>query len=320
MKTIYIMCPAQSGSGGPELLHQLSDKLINYNFKVYFYYYGPNLDNPTYPDFKNYKINIASSIPDSENNIIICPETSPRLLLKYKKCIKVIWWLSVDNYYAKIKLSKKSIILDKLHLYFNPKSTKYLHFVQSRYAREHVKSLGVSSNRIYDLSDYLNKDFINIGLRNNKEKENIILYNPKKGLEYTRLLSKQDYQHKYQWIPLMNFTRSEMIEMLCKAKLYIDFGNHPGKDRIPREAVICKCCIITNKKGSAYYNDDVDIADEYKFDTDTTSLSTIMNKINDIMSNYNQHYNNFESYRIKIANEEEIFNKQILSIFNQLCK
>ena len=30
-------------------------------------------------------------------------------------------------------------------------------------------------------------------------------------------------------------------------KLYIDFGGFPGKDRLPREAVMHDCCIITGK-------------------------------------------------------------------------
>lgn len=33
-----------------------------------------------------------------------------------------------------------------------------------------------------------------------------------------------------------------MILTMRKAKVYIDFGFHPGKDRIPREAVMCGAC------------------------------------------------------------------------------
>ncbi len=38
-----------------------------------------------------------------------------------------------------------------------------------------------------------------------------------------------------------------------KAKLYIDFGYHPGKERMPREACLLDCCLIIGKDGSAKY-------------------------------------------------------------------
>jgi len=33
-------------------------------------------------------------------------------------------------------------------------------------------------------------------------------------------------------------------------QVYIDFGHHPGQDRLPREAVQCGCVVITGKRGS----------------------------------------------------------------------
>lgn len=48
--------------------------------------------------------------------------------------------------------------------------------------------------------------------------------------------------------PIINMTRDEVIRELQRAKVYIDFGNHPGKDRIPREAAILGCCAIVGKR------------------------------------------------------------------------
>ena len=33
-------------------------------------------------------------------------------------------------------------------------------------------------------------------------------------------------------------------------QVYIDFGHHPGQDRLPREAVQCGCVVITGTRGS----------------------------------------------------------------------
>jgi len=60
--------------------------------------------------------------------------------------------------------------------------------------------------------------------------------------------------------------REEVIKLLQKAKVYIDFDYHPRKDRLPREAAILGCCVITRKRGSAKFFEDVPIPDEYKFE------------------------------------------------------
>ena len=39
----------------------------------------------------------------------------------------------------------------------------------------------------------------------------------------------------------------------------MDFGFHPGQDRLPREAALLKNCIITNREGSAAFYKDVPI-------------------------------------------------------------
>ena len=52
-------------------------------------------------------------------------------------------------------------------------------------------------------------------------------------------------------IELKGFNNKQIINIFKKTKIYLDFGYHPGKDRMPREAVLFNNCIITNKRGSA---------------------------------------------------------------------
>jgi hypothetical protein len=66
------------------------------------------------------------------------------------------------------------------------------------------------------------------------------------------------FMPKYKWIALENLTTIEMKKLIGKSKIYVDFGNHPGKDRIPREAAI--------NAGSANNSIDLSINDEYKFE------------------------------------------------------
>ena len=101
MFDIFICCPAYVKTGGPELLHQLSDYLLIHHPKIntYFYYYDKKeLQDYTNDDFKKYKIKLVNEIPDSNNSLIIVPETNVLFLDRFRLAKKVIWWQSVDNF------------------------------------------------------------------------------------------------------------------------------------------------------------------------------------------------------------------------------
>lgn len=60
---IYIICPPNLATGGPELLHQLAEKLSMMKYNSYIYYPSKS-NNPTPERFKKYKINIANKIEE----------------------------------------------------------------------------------------------------------------------------------------------------------------------------------------------------------------------------------------------------------------
>ena len=84
-------------TGGPETLHQLAKLYKDQGNDVSMFYVDPHV--LTVPErFKIYDIDVANSIEDSSDNILIVPETSTYILNKYKKIKVCIWWLSLDNY------------------------------------------------------------------------------------------------------------------------------------------------------------------------------------------------------------------------------
>ena len=87
-------------------------------------------------------------------------------------------------------------------------------------------------------------------------------------------------------------------------------GNHPGKDRIPREAAYCGCCVITNRKGSAEYAEDVPIPEEYKI-SDEEDYETIINQIEYVMKNYDTVKEQYYPYIEKIKQEKKIFGNEV---------
>ena len=177
------------------------------------------------------------------------------------------------------------------------------HLIQSEYAADFLRKKGINEDKLVWLSDYISDTYLSIQ-SSPENKKNAILYNPQKGYENIEpLIEKIKYA---EWIPLKNLSEAEMIEKMKAAKIYIDFGKHPGKDRIPRETAICGCCVITNKCGSAAFEGDVPIGEEYKFENQK-DIDAIEKMIRSIFDEYLKHYEKFEPYRDFIRQEKEYF-------------
>lgn len=326
VKKIYIICPANNKTGGTELLHQLANELKHNNKDVYIaYYYEGKSDkmNPTPEDFKKYKTKICSEseIEDDNKNILILPEVCIGKYRKYKSIQKAIWWLSVDNYLfmrgKSNRLKKYGLLSFFKHLiyndYFSDKDINRFdyHFYQSYYAEEFLKKHSIDKTKMFYLSDYINDIYIKDFDKN--KKEDIVIYNPKKGWDFTAKLIERGKEIK--WIPIQNMTNQEVRELMQRAKVYIDFGNHPGKDRIPREAAMSGCCVFTNKKGSAAYKLDVPILNKYKYDDMDENIDLILKEIKNCFENYLTCIEEFQDYREFISIEKNKFCEDVKSIF-----
>lgn len=323
--TIYVACPGNLATGGTELCHQLVLKLRQCGLpgKI-FYSYFTDKNNPMPDQFKMYNVEYTTDLAgldDTEKNLLITPEISTELVFRFKKIRTAIWWLSVDNYCAdvygkywrlkwKLKLRFRG---SKFNIEHPPKKPIY-HLYQSEYARQFLLKYGIQGDKMYCLSDYLNPVFI----QNDSDcfygsKGNVILYNPRKGFGFTNKIIK--YALAFNWIPLENKTPEEIALLFRKAKLYIDFGEHPGRDRIPREAAVNHCVVLTSKSGSASYFEDVPIPNKYKFDAKVKNIPLIVDFISEVLENYDNHIDDFRFYRDVIKRQEADFESSIRKIF-----
>jgi hypothetical protein len=313
---IYIACPANRATGGPELLHQLASKLLKLGFTARMYYFKRTTEDPVHSEYTQYNTVYSDEILDDSKNIFIVPETNTELLYGLKRIRKVIWWLSVDNFFHPTAIGKYKLFIKRMlnvsrKFKFKDGLNVY-HFYQSEYARNFLFSKGYKNN-VFRLSDYINTRFIENQISNVTEKENNVLYNPLKGFEFTNKIIQSSKE--LQWIPLQNMTREQMASTLRKSKVYIDFGNHPGKDRIPREAAISGCCVITGKRGAANYFEDVPIPEEFKFQDEDISIPFIVEKIKLCINDYDNQIKNYSYYYDFIYKEESVFNSEINNIF-----
>lgn len=287
MKKVYVNIPASAEAGGCESLYQLVDAINNVGGYATIIW-DRNVMNPVPEKYKHYNIKWGEDIEENENNWIIYPEVWTEKIYSNNKLKKSIWWLSVDNNHNKFSKWDDDTIT---------------HFYQSYYALNHIQKNG--GNRFLYLNDYISENYISQSHDIN-EKENIVSYNPIKGLDITTQIINNNPNVKF--VPIIRMNESEITNLLKKSKIYIDFGHHPGRDRIPRESAHLGCCLITNKKGSSGYYNDITIPNKYKIDDISNVNDLIKNIFEDFESNYNEH----SIYRSSIKNQKELL--------HNLCK
>ena len=318
---VIIFCPPQKVTGGPEALHQLSDKLLRLGNRNVFMSYIPKKKNAKPQSYSVYNTQEIDTIEDNQENILIIPESMTFLVKKYPKSQKIIWWLSVDFYKILMDLRiRRQNIFSKL--FYQQKDREYnfeqlpnvFQWAQSYRSSIYIKDHKIPEDQIDYVCDYINPIF----LKNNKEIQKditnrTILYNPQKGKKEISELIKNSPE--LVWIPIQNMSAHQIKDLMAKSLLYVDFGENPGRDKMLRESVSQDCCIISGKNGSSLYYEDLMIPDEYKFNFSKKNIPHIIEKIEDILNNYTKHISNFETYKKAVLIEETAFENKIKQIF-----
>lgn len=334
---IFLYCPPNLITGGPETHHAVIGTLNDNGADAYIFYNDKTARVPA--PYKKYNVKVADKIVDEEDNLLIVAEPYTDLLFKYKKIKKAIMFLSVqyfiesrqkyvlDTYLKKHKLPK--IFKFPLFVYakckrwnmnskkIDFKNGKY-HFTANGEVNKHfLMSQGVAEDRIGYVCGPLNKEFLENISGTKSIKENIVAYNPKKGYEFTKKIISS-YEVKYSdttFVPIEHMSPEQVHELLLKSKVYIDFGSHPGPERIPREAVISNCNIITSLNGSAKFEKDVPILEKFKFNCNDSCIKDIVELIHDMIIDYEKYQPFFETFKKKVLDQPKIFRENVLKNF-----
>lgn len=344
---IYVACQHGVVSGGMESLHQLVNELNKQGIKAYIYYFNKkknnNLDVPE--KLKKYNIEFVKSIDDNKNNILILPEVETQLLYLYKNIQKCIWWLSLDFYFKSlpknIAKDNKSVMNIKnkylrnttFYLLYQIKKftrhrfkmldfkkdkdiNKYIHLYNCEYIKEFLISNGIKERNMRYLCGPIDKEYIE---KKNiiSQKYNIVTYSIAKEYEFYKKIIKciEDNDNEILFIPIKDMSLKQVKLLLNRSKVYIDFGFFPGPERIPREAVVSFCNIITSNKGSAANKEDILIPDQFKFEMKDENIETISKSILNLIDNYEENLNYYDSYRAKVYEQITRFSNDISLIF-----
>lgn len=315
IKKIFVCCPGDAITGGPELLHQLVDTLREQGKNAFISYYPFDKKFLCPKPYRHYNTT-QNPIEDNESNLVILPEVATKIAKNIKYSDIAIWWLSVDNYFD---MTGENIIRDHLRHLKNLiqgkkikiyKTKKYKHFYQSEYAKIFLEKNKISG---LALTDFLGENHTHKATTVEKRK-NIIAYNPRKGKKTTNKIIKSAPLLHFE--PIQNMTPEQVRKLLETAKLYIDFGHHPGKDRLPREAAAAGCCVITGRRGAAENAIDIAIPENYKLDENSPKFtSKTLQTINEVLDNFNEKTKDFNEYRQKIIEEKQLFKNQVFEIF-----
>jgi hypothetical protein len=296
---IVILIPLGSQTGGPEAQHQLSDELISQGYDAHVWYVIPSdiegiknlhsqgqlTSNTTLDigdrifdieDYRKYKVNRLTKISLSEEICFIVPEVYIEFVKYFHFTKHVLWWLSVDNAFG--YLANGHVNLNYLR-----KSNCY-HGYQSEYANKFLSAINL--NQKFPLSDYTPFSTTN-GVCGSQAKKAISINAGNKVIfEIDEIAKKIKTLCDCEVHLLKNMTRQQIYESLENSRIYIDLAHFPGKDRMPREALLRNCCVVVANAGAGY-GSDFRLPNEFHFDVNELDfLPAMVAKI----------FNNYEFY------------------------
>lgn len=278
---IVVLCPAGAVTGGPEALHQLVHiaNMVEHGSAAICYLPNESPSNIPQPYLKYKTPTIRySDIPISA--VVVVPELWPYMVDNLENPC-ALWWLSVDNFVCQ----DASIV----HKYA-------YHITQSQYAFEYLQNTyGILPMMV---TDYTSDDYVPVI---NNERKRRVAVNPAKGAELIEeFISLNPDVEVFR---VQGLQSSQIQTELSNSIMYIDFGHHPGKDRLPREAAKAGCIVSVRNIGAAVNNIDVPIDALYKFST----VARVREIIDLVFGDPAVHLHAQHEYREKVAAEKNTF-------------
>ena len=220
---ILVVCPANCATGGPEALHEFASELNKVEgIRARIWYWDIKSDPPMPEEYMSYGCEYVTSIPLDYSGAIVVPEIWANRIIGLKGCARAIYWLGLDAYAGWTKPAERGAFLE---------DEEIIHIAQSEYAYDFLRKLKVK--RLVRCTDTLNADFYEE--YEEQERDDVVLYNPAKATPFQRRLMEQCTDITFK--PIKGMTRKQVIDAMRRAKLYLDFGEFPGRERMPREAV-----------------------------------------------------------------------------------
>lgn len=301
------MCPANIATGGTDSIHRLVSELCKCGADAKILYVGCTSDNPQPKEYEHYQCRYITELPKDYNEVLIFPEIWANRVVEtaYKDCKVVVNWQGVDVYSWNTPRDKQGLFLQRKDC---------MHITNLEYGMSYLRSLNLKPIKI---SDCLNDIFFETFSQEQNRKD-IVLYNPVR-VKMTNfqetVMSKCTTELGIRFQMLEGYTQSELIDVFRHSKLYIDFGVFSGRERLPREALMCGCCILTSKLGASAYHEDNTIPDKYKVD----SIGVAIQSIKYILHNYELCKLDFDESRELLRQDRQNYASEVKNFYEILC-
>lgn len=304
MKIIHL-CPSNIATGGTDGIHHLVSELNKCGADACILYVGKS-ENPQPKEYEHYNCPFITEFPKDFDGVVIFPEIWGDKVVEpqYKNCKVVINWQGVDVYLWNTPVAKRYSFL---------KRKDCVHITNLEYGMVTLRNLGL---RPIKISDCVNDLFFDENTQEFNRKD-VVLYNPmpvKLTKFQERVMGRCTTELGIKFLALEGYTQEELRDIFRHHKLYIDFGVFSGRERLPREAVLSGCCIITSRLGAAGYPEDNPILDMYK----TNDIETAIKAIKYVLQNYELCKPNFNTYRDFLKKDRENFSIEVKKFYEIL--
>ena len=330
-RKVFVLFPQGVRTGGPEALVQLVHSLRSIGQDAYLVALPGTEHAEHVEQFRIYDAPLAAQVEDVKDCAVVVPEMALKQLRKYHRAKRFMWWLSIDfssAFYATKRLESlqgrtlsiraKRMVLRLLALRDYGRTTllsrqsDISHLAQSHYARSFLFArCGIVASIVSDFTPTHDFDRLSdISFPRGKR----VAYNPAKGsaeIENIRRRLTPDWQ----FVPIQGMTRKQVVEALCGSAIYLDLGNHPGKDRMPREAALAGAVTIVSRRGAGAFFADTPLPREHKVNTEgdlsVNAVSAVTAALNDLDTASEKQ----ETYRNWIRCEQERFTEEVRRVF-----
>jgi len=296
-RRLRVLCP-WGATGGPEALHQLVHVARGLGVDARIVYVPSNDVVPE--PYRIYDVEPVPSFEDRDDVVLVVPEMFAQDLLGFRQVVPVLWWLSWDYGLTNLDaLNQRDIV----------------HASQSHYAFDMLRRRLRRPRQLTMLSDFTREEFLTADrpLR----RQDAAAFFPRKSGELGEQLVAANPD--IDFVRIESMTPQQVKETLRRVKVYVDLGQHPGKDRVPREAAVSGCCVITSSdRGASQYFEDIPIPRQYKFSTSDFSARHVGDAIRDCMLEYDRRSHDFALYRAVICGERLTFEEEVYRLMREL--
>jgi len=321
LNKLQVVAPVGAQSGGPESLHNLARLAMRLGFDVEIVYFPYGEGHQVPGRYVHYQIPV-STLKDELNIAVVFPEIYCMQALSLKKARPLIWWLSVD-FFKRIKYHS---LRDKVRYFLmalrgerpfgGVKTLRGItHLTKAAYDRAFLEKNEITGMQLSGpiSSFYLQPWPVELIIK----KQNTILYSTHRNTKVVAALIVSFPE--FNFIPLSGLSEQQLRELYLSSKLFIDFGNHPGKERMPREAVISGCCVLTGLLGSAANDEDIPIPKRFKLDVEDPHFYDIFKSIvSDIFINFSIISKDFDLYRSEIYDDPAQQERDLIQISTKI--